>query len=114
ANSLMNALSGSPSHMAILMSRTFGQVGAGVAYRSANKNTYLSIVVIDGDPLPKSSPPETSTPPRTATAARTLAVLIRPLAPNLERRRALLAWLRGFEAHDQRIGSVAWRLMIRL
>ncbi len=113
ANSLMNALSGSPEHMAILMSATFDQVGVGVAYRSANRNTYLSIVVIDGDPLPKSSPPKTSTPPRT-TSARTVSAVIRPVAPNLDRRQALLGWLLGFAGDEPRIGNHVYRLMVPL
>ena len=105
ANSLISALSASSSHMGLLMSRSYDQVGAGVAYRSANKTTYLSIVVIDGDPLP-TSPPKSSPP--SSTTVRTVRVLVRPEAPNLERRRLLTSWLLGFDPDGSPSGRLLW------
>lgn len=42
--SLYNAWKGSSSHWSLLMSKTYNYAGVGVAYRTANKNTYASIV----------------------------------------------------------------------
>lgn len=108
ATSLINALSGSAVHMDLLMSRTFDQVGAGVAYRSANQNTYLSIVVIDGDPLSKSA-----SSPRTTTSS-TLAGLIRPVVPNLDRRSELRDWFVRFGWEASRTGDHVRRLMLAI
>jgi uncharacterized protein YkwD len=47
AASLFKAWKGSPSHWSLLMSKTYNYVGIGVAYRSANKNTYASIVMTE-------------------------------------------------------------------
>jgi hypothetical protein len=93
ARSLFSALKGSPSHWDLLMGRAFDQVGIGVAYRSANQNTYLSIVLIDGDPLSNPAPPPRRSAPRSAAA---VATLVQPVLPNLDRRRDASAWYFAF------------------
>ena len=45
--SLYNAWKGSSSHWSLLMSKKYNYLGAGVAYRTANKNTYASIVLTE-------------------------------------------------------------------
>ncbi|HEX5591166.1 MAG TPA: CAP domain-containing protein [Candidatus Limnocylindrales bacterium] len=45
--SLFSAWKGSPSHWALFMSPTYNYVGIGVAYRTANANTYASIVLTE-------------------------------------------------------------------
>jgi uncharacterized protein YkwD len=45
--SLFNAWKGSPGHWSLLMSKTYNYLGIGVAYRSANQNTYAAIVLTE-------------------------------------------------------------------
>jgi uncharacterized protein YkwD len=45
--SLYSAWKGSSSHWALLMSKAYNYIGIGVAYRSANANTYASIVLTE-------------------------------------------------------------------
>jgi len=47
ALALFNWWKGSPMHWALLMSRTFNYLGVGVAYRSANRMTFGSVVVTE-------------------------------------------------------------------
>jgi uncharacterized protein YkwD len=105
ARSLWNALSKSSEHMAILMSRTYDQVGAGVAYRSANGNTYLSIVVIDGDPI-AGRPPSGGSATRSSSLPTRL-VRLAPAVPLVGDRGSEL-WLMGAEP-DIGAGSTVWR-----
>jgi hypothetical protein len=86
ARHLFDGFKNSPSHWSMLMSRSYDQVGVGVAYRSATGDTYISIVLIDGDPLAKPKPGTTPTPTRIA-GVRVLPTLIRQELPSLVHRR---------------------------
>ena len=48
AKSLFNAWKGSSGHWSLLMSRSFARFGVGVAYRSSNKTTFASAVLVKG------------------------------------------------------------------
>ena len=108
ARSLFSALRGSPSHWDLLMGRGFDQVGVGVAYRSANKNTYLSIVLIDGDRVSSPAPaPPRSGAPRVPGA---VATLVEPAMPNLDRRRDASAWYFAFGFEWSRDPQASYRV----
>jgi hypothetical protein len=116
ARHLFDGFKNSPSHWSMLMSRSYDQVGVGVAYRSATGDTYISIVLIDGDPLSKPKP-GTAPPPARQSSVRVLQTLIRQEAPKLEHRhRAVSRLSAGFIAecgHHRQRGTAA-RLTIAL